>query len=312
MFFFDPTKIEQIMEEIINNHQMLTDPKEIKIVEHYIYQGKIITILLTLGLVILSFLILILVLTPDILDFFRPLNKSRTHYILMLENYNITEGIQFYYFYTYAFASTFIGVFSIMAVSMMLILCSLYNCAMFKICSYRIEHSIDKKILACSNVRIVIVGRIIKMVKLHQRALKLFKLLITNFTVPFLALLVLGLFSFVSVMYRFLIAVTITHKMYDIIFSLIFIMAHYLYLFGSTFIGQHLVNHADELFAAVNLSLWYETPVTMQKLYLFLIRVTSKSIVPNIGGVYVSVMESFTSITSTAISFLMVIYSVQS
>lgn len=34
-----------MLEEVINNRRMLTDPQEIKILEHYAYQGKIITVL---------------------------------------------------------------------------------------------------------------------------------------------------------------------------------------------------------------------------------------------------------------------------
>jgi len=44
------------------------------------------------------------------------------------------------------------------------------------------------------------------------------------------------------------------------------------------------------------MSLWYKAPVTVQKLLLFMMQISSKSVVPNLGGVYVSVMESFTSV----------------
>lgn len=42
----------------------------------------------------------------------------------------------------------------------------------FNVISYRIKQSVEKKIIACSNKRNVIVERIIKTVELHQNAQK--------------------------------------------------------------------------------------------------------------------------------------------
>ncbi|XP_018392479.1 PREDICTED: uncharacterized protein LOC108771638 [Cyphomyrmex costatus] len=57
------------------------------------------------------------------------------------------------------------------------------------------------------------------------------------------------------------------------------------------------------------MSLWYKAPVTVQKLLLFMMQITSKSLVPNIGGLYVSVLESFTTVSKMALSFAMILYS---
>ncbi|XP_071567625.1 uncharacterized protein, partial [Temnothorax nylanderi] len=283
IFFFDTKKIQlkQMLEEIINNRRMLTDPQEIKIVEHYARQGKIATImsicnnvifmykeyysiveayiiqlyyicdikysliynllrsrlvccnyftlkmekitiiwhiLYNLVLTIFSvFAFLIMALIPDILDFFRPLNESRAHYISFLNEYHMNKGIQFYYCLLYSVISINIGVLSVLSISSMLLLISLHCCALFKVCSYRIQHSVDKKVIACSNKRNVIVERLIRTVELHQNAQKY-------------------------------------------------------------------------------MSLWYKTPVSVQKFFLFIMQICSKSVVPNIAGLLVLVMETFTSV----------------
>ncbi|XP_024882951.1 uncharacterized protein LOC112461803 [Temnothorax curvispinosus] len=134
IFFFDTKKLKQMLEEIINNRRMLTDPQEIKIVEHYAHQGKTVTFISTLLMIFAVFTMLIMELIPDILDFFRPLNESRAHYISFLNEYHMNKGVQFYYFLLYSIISINIGVLSLLSVSTMLLLISLHCCALFKIC----------------------------------------------------------------------------------------------------------------------------------------------------------------------------------
>ncbi|XP_024877785.1 uncharacterized protein LOC112458397 [Temnothorax curvispinosus] len=97
----------------------------------------------------------------------------------------------------------------------------------------------------------------------------------------------------------------------DFIIAMSYIIGHEIYLFGGTFMGQQFVNHADELFNAIYMSLWYKTPVSVQKFFLFIMQISSKSILANVAGLRVIVMETFTSIMNTGISFMMVMYSLQ-
>lgn len=81
-------------------------------------------------------LFLIMEFQPDILDFFQPLNESRTHYLSFSQEYhiNINAGIQFYSLFFYYSISIFIGIVSIISISSILLLIGLYCCAIFKIC----------------------------------------------------------------------------------------------------------------------------------------------------------------------------------
>ncbi|XP_077258692.1 uncharacterized protein LOC143895458 isoform X2 [Temnothorax americanus] len=309
IFFFDTKKLKQMLEEIINNRRMLTDPQEIKIVEHYARQGKTVTIMMLMIFMVFTFLIMELI--PDILDFFRPLNESRAHYMSFLNEYHMNKGIQFYYFLLYSVISLNIGVFSVISISSMLLLIALHCCALFKICSYRIQHSVDKKVIACSNKRNLIVERLIRTVELHQNAQKLFKLLMTNLAITYLIVLLIGTCSFVVNLYRLFHAITSMDNLMDFIIAMSYITGHEIYLFGATFMGQQFVNHADELFNAIYMSLWYKTPVSVQKFFLFIMQISSKNVVANVAGLHVIVMETFTSVMSTGISFVMVIYSLQ-
>ncbi|TGZ45825.1 hypothetical protein DBV15_02677 [Temnothorax longispinosus] len=86
-------------------------------------------------LIFTVFILLIMELIPDILDFFRPLNESRAHYISFLNEYHMNKGVQFYYFLLYSIISINIGVLSVLSISSMLLVIALHCCALFKICS---------------------------------------------------------------------------------------------------------------------------------------------------------------------------------
>ncbi|XP_039308942.1 uncharacterized protein LOC120358527 [Solenopsis invicta] len=101
------------------------------------------------------------------------------------------------------------------------------------------------------------------------------------------------------------------HDLIELMISTIYFIAHEIIFFTNSLIGQLVLNHSDELFNALYLSLWYEAPITIQKLLLFIMQISSKRLVTNFGGVCVVAMETFTSVTSTSISFMMVFFSIQ-
>jgi len=84
--------------------------------------------------ILMILMVSIMGLLPDILNFFRPLNESRAHYLLFMNEYHVNEGILFYSFFLYSTISIIIGTFSVLSIGSMLLLTSLHCCAIFKIC----------------------------------------------------------------------------------------------------------------------------------------------------------------------------------
>ncbi|XP_039308520.1 odorant receptor 49a-like [Solenopsis invicta] len=89
-----------------------------------------------------------------------------------------------------------------------------------------------------------------------------------------------------------------------------YIIGYEVGIFILSFTGQLVINHSDELFNALYMSLWYEALITIQKSLLFIMIISKKSLIVNLGGIYVITMETFTSITSKSISVLMVFLSI--
>ncbi|XP_028046377.1 uncharacterized protein LOC105827874 [Monomorium pharaonis] len=305
-------ELKQMFEEVSNTRRMLTNVQEIEIIEYYIHQGEKITILLTSLQTITIFSFLALELLPDVFDFFKPINKSRSHYLIDVTEYHINEGIQYYFFFFCAVTSILIASSAtILVISIILSVC-LHCCALFKICSYRIKQFVDEKVITSSNKRIVIVERQLqRIVELHQKTKQLAQLMTSSFTISYLSILVIGICSFAVSLYSLLQAITNdTINITEVLTAIVSFIGHKLILFLVSFGGQLLINHADDLFIAIYMSLWYETPVTVQKLLLFIMQISSKSLVISCGGIFVIAMETFASITRTAISFMMVISSI--
>ncbi|XP_028046382.1 uncharacterized protein LOC105827876 [Monomorium pharaonis] len=77
-----------------------------------------------------------------------------------------------------------------------------------------------------------------------------------------------------------------------------YVIGHQIYMFVVSLLGQLTVNHAEELFNAIYMSLWYKAPVTIQKLLLFIMQVSSKNIVLSLGGVFGVAMEGFGTVSN--------------
>ncbi|XP_025990323.2 uncharacterized protein LOC113003751 isoform X2 [Solenopsis invicta] len=250
-------------------------------------------------------------LLPDVLDFLRPLNESRAHYLLIMKEYRINEGVQYYFFFSYSIISVTIGTSATIFIISTILSINLHCCAIFKICSYRIKQFVDKEEIASCNKNNIIVERIIKTVQLHQKVKKLFKLFTTSFTMTFLTMMMIGTCGFAMSLYSLLNAITCMHNLVECLMPTGYTIGYEFSFFIISLMGQLLLNHSDELFNALYLSLWYKAPITIQKLLLFIMQISSKSLVTNFGGVCVITMETFTLITSKSISIVTVFYSIQ-
>jgi hypothetical protein len=73
-------------------------------------------------------------LQREVFDFLRPLNESRAHYLLIMKQYRINEGIQYYFFFLYTMISITIGTSAVIFMISTILSINLHCCAIFKIC----------------------------------------------------------------------------------------------------------------------------------------------------------------------------------
>ncbi|XP_039308421.1 uncharacterized protein LOC120358381 [Solenopsis invicta] len=127
----------------------------------------------------------------------------------------------------------------------------------------------------------------------------------------FLTIFIVGTCSFAMCLYRLMNAIKRMHDLDELLISIAYIIAYKFCLFSMSLIGQLVINHSEELFNAIYMSLWNEACVTIQKSLLFIMQIYSKSEIINFGGIIAVTMETFTSVTNMAVSFMTVIFSIQ-
>ncbi|XP_025990054.2 odorant receptor 49a-like isoform X1 [Solenopsis invicta] len=309
--FINSKTLKQALKEVNDNRRTLTDSEEIKILYYYAHQGeKVIFIVLWL-VVFVSLTLFISGLLPDIFDFLLPLNESRPHNLLIMAEYQINVGIQYYIFYLYSMISTITALFTTTIILSAMVFLYLHCCAILKICSYRIKQIVDKNVLAYYNKSNIIIERIIRVVELHRKIKKLLKLITTNFASCYLIAFIVGICTIAMSLYTLLNVIKYMHNFAEAVIPTSYIIAYQLCFFILSFMAQLVTNHSDEFSNALYMTLWYEALITIQKSLLFMMIISSKSITVNIGGVCIISMETFTAISKTSMSILTVFLSIQ-
>ncbi|KAL0109506.1 hypothetical protein PUN28_014518 [Cardiocondyla obscurior] len=95
------------------------------------------------------------------------------------------------------------------------------------------------------------------------------------------------------------------------IMSFVFIVGNILYLFISNFLGQNITDHNNYVFNTVYRVNWYETPLQIQRMMLFLLLKGAKNFTMNVGGLFVPSLECFATLVKASVSYFTVILSTQ-
>ncbi|KAL6264356.1 hypothetical protein P5V15_004468 [Pogonomyrmex californicus] len=187
----------------------------------------------------------------------------------------------------------------------------MHACALFKIASYRIENTIEKSVLMIPSPRKedLLYRKIVYAVVMHQRALQYTEFVISTFTTLLSVLLVIGVSSLSLTLFEFFQLLTLTDKTLKITILAAFISVQFIYMFVFNYTGQLLTNHGLQLFQTCCNGLWYAAPLQIQKLLLFIMQRGRINVIFMYGKIFISSLEGFAMVVSTAISYFMVIYS---
>ncbi|KAL0126404.1 hypothetical protein PUN28_005052 [Cardiocondyla obscurior] len=97
-------------------------------------------------------------------------------------------------------------------------------------------------------------------------------------------------------------------NMYQLIASTLFIIFHFLFLFLGNYYGQKITDCNNEVFYTVYNVQWYDAPVKIQKLFLFIMQNTTTPYILNIGNLIFASVEGFFKLVSMSMSYFTVIY----
>ncbi|KAL6419422.1 hypothetical protein ACFW04_011420 [Cataglyphis niger] len=283
MFCVNIETIKDLLEHLQHVCNKL-EKNEFAIINEYGCSAKRYTAALMICAICSLFALIVYEFCSRIFDILLPMNVSRSHNLPFTMEYFVDQETYFYWILLHTNISSYVGAIVIVGIGTTLIAYLKYICGMIKISSYRIKramHINTLKNIKLNNEILVLQG-IISAVNIHRQAIKLI----------------------------FQIA-TYGDNIMEILFPSIFVIFCTLYMFIGNYVAQNLTDHNNDFFAVVYDVQWYEAPLRIQKLILFLLQKGSKKFTISIGGLFVGSLECFATLVKTSVSYFTVIYSTQ-
>ncbi|XP_025073549.1 uncharacterized protein LOC112552471, partial [Pogonomyrmex barbatus] len=266
-----------------------------------IYNIYIFCLLFTYLTVSINFVIIGIVMVqflPNILDIVLPLDEPRPRKPIIMAEYFVLHNKYFYTKILHEIVLIVIYTSILFATSSQLLVFSCHSFGMFKICSHRIEYSIEDSVLHVPNPgkKSAIYRRIMHVVIAHRRAMDFCNIMISSFNIPYCIITIVGLISLSINLYGFVEAVIISKNMENFTMYFFTTTGHLVYMFVANYIGQKVIDYNNELFKLSYDTSWYLMPVSSQKLILFLMQKTGKEFYFTIGSMFIAKLESFATV----------------
>ncbi|XP_070523056.1 odorant receptor 94a-like [Cardiocondyla obscurior] len=233
-------------------------------------------------------------------------NVTTRHRLPFETEYFVNLNSYFFIILLHMDVAICIGVAAMISTGTILITCFTIFCGMFKISCYRIERAVKINILqnvALKN-KISKSEELILAINIHRQVitsvpiLYLSKNFLAKFEIMFFLLaqiFVVSLcFNFVQIFQIFVDQMSFKES----IMSFVFIVGNILYLFISNFLGQNITDHNNYVFNTVYRVNWYETPLQIQRMMLFLLLKGAKNFTMNVGGLFVPSLECFATVSN--------------
>ncbi|XP_024871331.1 uncharacterized protein LOC112454270 isoform X2 [Temnothorax curvispinosus] len=133
------------MEQVRHDWNSLKEEEELKIIHNRANVGRSCIIALLIWLYSTFFLIVLILISPNILNIVMPLNESRQSWQLPTTMEFFIDREKYIELLTlYLFVTAFIGLSTMISKEMFLLMYVQHTCAMFQITSYRIERTVNK------------------------------------------------------------------------------------------------------------------------------------------------------------------------
>ncbi|XP_026828774.1 uncharacterized protein LOC105287226 isoform X2 [Ooceraea biroi] len=307
-------KVEVLLERIQHDWSILTNAREIEIIKKYSAIGKFITLLVILFIHLSAFgFVLIYLVSTFLSDTAVDVNESNIRNLPGLTEYFIDQ--QKYFFLILFHISFFVwcGLAVVAATESFYMSLIQHACGLFQIASYRIEQALHKDLVrnvtSIVERNTIINRKLISGINMHKRAIEFVEMSKASYKWTYVMLGPLGVVSLSINLYRLSLLITIKDYR-ELISSFVFVLGHSWYMFFVNYVGQEVVDHSGDVFHRIYNVQWYTAPLKAQKLLLYLMQRTMRHCTIVIGGLFVTSLQGFASLTNMSVSYFMVISSV--
>ncbi|KAH0944527.1 Or9e26 [Eciton burchellii] len=313
-FLINVETMKHLLERLQYTYNDLKDKNEIAIYNKYGNIGKRITFAFIV-IAVCSFVILTMLQTwSNILDVIVPSNETyANHFKIMICRYFVLQEKYFYLFLLHLNAVITIGSIALLSAGVTLFSFFKHICGMFRIASYRLERAIRTRILQNISLKneIMIYKEIIYAVDIHRKAMEFTKLFINAIGRSALPLIIITVLCLSFSLYEISRMESFTAKTDETLLHLLIFNFTLVSMFLINYVTQEVTDYNNHVFFTAYNVPWYQAPLHIQKLILFLIQRGSKALIWKVGGVFAGSLECFASLASTSVSYFTVMLSFQ-
>ncbi|XP_072765628.1 uncharacterized protein [Anoplolepis gracilipes] len=304
-FYINIKSVKYLLKQLQNIYNELTDENEISILRKYGSYGERLTALTILSVILLLPAPILYQFCPNFFDILLFINESRRFPLkkIIVTEYFIDQKKYYYLILLHANVALFIGLVTIIATGMILIVYQQFACGMFRIASYRIERAMTVDTLRKDSLRNKnwTYKKLIRAVNMHREAMK--------FKIMFFFMVIIMVIGGSLNLFRIFQALSLKCNFEEFLFPLISMAVYIMYIFIASYIGQQIMDHNIDVFAAAYNIQWYTASSNVQKMILFLLQRSTKIYNLNIAGLIVGSFENGAALLSTTISYFTVLYS---
>ncbi|EZA46766.1 hypothetical protein X777_02036 [Ooceraea biroi] len=257
------------------------------------------------------FIIICIQYVPCILDVVMPLNNSRRVALLFQVEYLVNHEEYYHVIQLHLHIGLLVAATTVLATESFCLTLSIHAFAMFKIASYRMQRIIDKNSLnLLIEKHCALYKNVVAAVDGHRRAIEFSECIKRTFTIPYLALILLGVTSTSVNLFLLFQVITSMTSMDDLMRSIVFVVCHLIYMFLTNYAGQKFIDHAVDVYQKICNVRWYNAPLRIQKHLLFIMQKAIKSYCMDVGGLYNPSLQGFTTLASASLSYFTVLCSI--
>ncbi|XP_026823621.1 uncharacterized protein LOC105280155 isoform X3 [Ooceraea biroi] len=204
----------------------------------------------------------------------------------------------------------FISVATLLGTAILMTGYFIHFCGLFNIASYRIEQAINSHEVTNRKYKSEMRKKITNAVDIHRKTIEFIDFFLYNFEGTFILIIMIIIICLSLNLFRIFQALS-ENSIENFVLHSILMGAIFVYSFVGHYTGQEVTDHYNYIFSTAYNVVWYTAPVCVQKLILFLLQRSSKPYGLKFGGLYITSLESFASISTASMSYFTVMYSIQ-
>ncbi|CAK9830011.1 hypothetical protein ANTRET_LOCUS7256 [Anthophora retusa] len=303
---------KEIYDRIRNDWIMLTNKEELRIMHKYSSVTRTAIICFTF-IICPSLMVLIFdILKSSILDILFPLNYTCPRTFPITMEYFVDQQKYFYLIAAHIIIVNTFGAIILLSTEVSAVTLVQHICGLYKIVSYRIDHTFVSNIpgLSPAERNIVVHRRIVSLVNLHKRVKEYVSILQKNYTTTYFLLFVFGIVVCTLSAPRFVKAIMNNRELDELFTFLFFTCGILCYEFIANHFAQEIIDHSSHILIHVYNTEWYKISLAEQKLLLILMQRCLKNESIVLGGIITASHNGFLLGIQTSFSYFMLIYSI--